>query len=153
MKKTFISLVLLLPVVGLLAQAYKSREPTPDERRKVAGVTDYIQDGPRFNFTEYIPGAEQQITLDATNNVVMFTSIGALTNVVVLLPNATNSIRRAYHLIANGNVTMTLSNINGNTFKTPTNTVAAAFFTTATNRSVWVFNNKGTNWFVSPDLP
>lgn len=152
MKRFSILTVLALAMVSVVAQEYKSRQPRPDEQRRIAGLTDYVQDGPRFNFTEYIPGAEQQITLNETNNVVMFTSEGALTNVVVLLPNATNSLRRVYRLIANGNVTMKLSNTFGVSFKTPTNTVAATF-TTATNRSVWVYNNKGTNWFVDPDLP
>jgi hypothetical protein len=156
MKKILIALG-LLGVIGVLwaqnAANYQYREPTASEKRKIAGVTDFIQDGPRFNFTEFIPGAEQQITLNETNNVVMFTSVSQLTNVVVLLPNCTNSARRSYRLIANGNVTMTLSNTVGNSFKTPTNTVAATSFVTATNRAVWVYNNNRTNWFVYPDLP
>ena len=150
--KALSTLVVLFSLLGIaLGQGYKSRQPTPDEQRKIAGVTDWIQDGPRNNFTQIIPGAEQQYLLNETNNVVVFTSISELTNVVVLFPNPTNSPRRTYRLIANGNVSMKLSNTFGTTFKTPTNTVASTF-TTATNRGVTAYCT-GTNWFLDLDLP
>lgn len=149
--KNFITIVTLfiLSVSGLFAQEYKSRQPTPNEAIKVAGVTDYIQDGPRFNFTMYLPGAEEQYTLRETNNVVVFRSVGALTNVVVILPNPTNSLRRAYNLIAQGSVTIKLTNTVGVTYNTSTNVVALTTFTSATNSAFWVYNNNGTNWHIS----
>ena len=161
MKKLLIAGGLLLLVTVVFAQVYKSpsvyrnSEPTPTELRRVSGTTDWIQDGPRYNFTEYIPGQDQQFLLDTTNNVVMFSSLSQLTNVVVLFPNPTNSARRGYRLIANGNVTMKLSNTFGTSWKTPTNTVIIGTngFTCATNRSVWVFNNNRTNWFIDLDQP
>lgn len=150
--KNFITIVSLfiLSVSGLMAQGYKSREPYPEERRKVAGVTDWIQDGPRFNFTMYLPGAEEQYTLRETNNVVVFRSASQLTNVVVILPNPTNSLRRGYKLIANGNVTIKLTNTVGSLYTTATNVVTLSTFTSATNSAFWVHNNNGTNWFISP---
>ena len=152
--KNFITIVTLfiLSVSGLFAQEYKSRQPTPNEAIKVAGVTDYIQDGPRFNFTLYRPGSGEQFALTATHNVVAFRSDNQLTNVFVLLPNPSNSLRRAYRLMGNGNVTLTLSNTFGTTFNTATNVVTKSVWVTdSTNQAVWVYNNGGTNWFVDPD--
>jgi hypothetical protein len=150
--KNFITIVTLLAlsVSGLFAQAYKSRQPTPNEAIKVAGVTDYIQDGPRFNFTLYIPGQDEQYTLRETNNVVVFRSVSQLTNVVVILPNPTNSLRRGYKLVANGNLTIKLTNTVGVTYNTSTNVTALSTFTSATNSAFWVHNNNGTNWFIAP---
>lgn len=150
--KNFFTIVFLfvLSVSGLMAQTYKSRVAFPDEERKVAGVTDWIQDGPRYNFTMYLPGAEEQYTLRETNNVLAFRSVGALTNVVVVLPNPTNSARRAYKLIAQGNVTIKLTNTVGTTYNTSTNVTALSTFTSATNSAFWVYNNNRTNWHVDP---
>ncbi len=150
--KNFFTIVFLfvLSVSGLFSQQYKSRVQWPEEERKLAGVTDFIQDGPRFNFTLYLPGAEEQYTLRETNNVVVFRSVGALTNVVAVLPNPTNSLRRAYKLIANGNVTIKLTNTVGATYNTSTNVTALSTFTSATNSAFWVHNNNGTNWFIAP---
>lgn len=148
MKNILIGLFALAAVtVG--AQEYKSRQPYPSEVEKLAGVSDYLQDGPRYNFTLYLPGAEEQYTLQPYHNVVAFRSVGALTNVVVVLPNPTNSLRRAYRLIANGNVTIKLTNTVGATYNTATNVTALTTYTTATNSAVLVFNN-ATNWFISP---
>ena len=154
MKNILIGLFALAAVtVG--AQEYKSRLPQPGELEKVAGVTDYIQDGPRFNFTLYFPGQDEQYTLQPHQNVVSFRSANQLTNVVVVLPNPTNSLRRSYHLIANGNVTMKLTNAVGvgsvgSTYFTATNVALLTAYTSATNSSIWVVNNNGTNWFISP---
>lgn len=150
MKNFFTIALLALSVSGLLAQGYKSRVPYPDEERKVAGVTDWIQDGPRFNFTLYLPGQDEQYTLRETNNVVVFRSVGALTNVVVVLPNPTNSARRAYNLTAQGNVTIKLTNTVGTTYNTSTNVTALTTFTSATNSAFWIYNNNRTNWHISP---
>jgi len=140
----------LLIVASVRAQEYKSRAPRAAEERKVAGVTDYIQDGPRFNFTLYIPGQDEQYTLRETNNVVVFRSVSQLTNVVVILPNPTNSLRRSYKLVANGNLTIKLTNTVGVTYNTSTNVTALSTFTSATNSAFWVHNNNGTNWFIAP---
>lgn len=149
MKHLLIGL-LALAAVSVGAQEYKSRLPQPSELEKVAGVSDYIQDGPRFNFTLYLPGAEEQYTLQPYHNAVAFRSANQLTNVVVVLPNPTNSLRRSYHLFANGNVTMKLTNTVGATYNTATNVTALTTFTSATNSSIWVVNNNGTNWFIAP---
>lgn len=149
--KKFSCLVALLLLVGIASgQEYKSRLPKPAESRRIAGLTDYVQDGPRFNFTMYLPGAEEQYTLGETNNFVTFRSVGALTNVVAVLPNPTNTDRRAYLLNANGNVTIKLTNTVGVTYNTATNVTALSTWTSATNCSFWVFNNNRTNWFIVP---
>lgn len=150
MKKILLSMALAMVAVTSFGQQYKDRLPTATEQRKISGVTDYIQDGPRFNFTLYIPGQDEQYTLGPTNNVVAFKSIGALTNVVVVLPNPSNTLRRSYCLIANGNVTIKLTNTVGVTFNTSTNVIALSTFTSATNSSFWVHNNNGTNWWIAP---
>lgn len=149
MKNILIGLFALAAVtVG--AQEYKSRQPYPSEVEKLAGVTDYIQDGPRYNFTLYHPGQDEQYTLQPYHNVVVFRSNSQLTNVVVILPNPTNSLRRSYRLIANGNVTIKLTNTVGATYNTATNVTALSTFTSATNSAFLVYNNDGTNWFISP---
>lgn len=149
--KSILTLVCsLLFVATINAQEYKYRAPKFIEEKKVAGVTDYIQDGPRFNYTLYLPGAEEQYALGETNNVVVFRSVGALTNVVVVLPNPTNSARRAYNLIAQGNVTIKLTNTVGVTYNTSTNVTALTTFTSATNSAFWIYNNNRTNWHISP---
>lgn len=149
MKNILIGLFALAAVtVG--AQEYKCRQPYPEEVQKLAGVSDYIQDGPRYNFTLYRPGQDEQYTLQPYHNVVAFRSNNQLTNVVVILPNPTNSLRRSYRLIANGNVTIKLTNTVGATYNTATNVTALTTFTSATNSAFLVFNNDGTNWFISP---
>lgn len=149
MKNILIGLFALAAVtVG--AQEYKGRQPYPEEVQKLAGVSDYIQDGPRYNFTLYRPGQDEQYTLQPYHNVVAFRSKSGLTNVVVILPNPTNSLRRSYRLIANGNVTIKLTNTVGATYNTATNLTALTTFTSATNSAFLVFNDNGTNWFISP---
>lgn len=150
MKNILIGLFALAAVtVG--AQEYKSRLPQPSELEKVAGVSDYIQDGPRFNFTLYYPGAEEQYTLQPHQNIIVFRSANQLTNVVVVLPNPTNSLRRAYKLVASGNVTIKLTNTVGASYGTSTNVTPLTTFTTATNSMIWVFNSSGTNWHIQPN--
>lgn len=139
-------------MVVATAQPYRTTpgQPTKTELTKLKGVTDYIQDGLRANYTLNIPGAEQQYTLNETNNVVAFKSVGALTNVVVILPNPTNSARRTYELIAQGNVTIKLTNVFGVTYDTSTNVVTLSTFTSATNSAFRVYNNNRTNWMIVP---
>jgi len=149
MKNILIGLFALAAVtVG--AQEYKSRQPYPSEIEKLAGVADYIQDGPRFEFTLYHPGAEEQYTLQPYHNIVAFKSLNQLTNVVVVLPNPTNSLRRHYRLIANGNVTIKLTNTVGATYSTATNVVVLSTYSSLTNQGLTVINNNGTNWFILP---
>ena len=149
MKNILIGLFALAAVtVG--AQEYKSRQPYPSEVEKLAGVTDYIQDGPRFNFTLYHPGPEEQYTLQPHQNFIVFKSLNQLTNVVVVLPNPTNSLRHRYRLVANGNVTIKLTNTVGATYSTATNVVVLSTYTGTTNQGMTVINNNGTNWFIIP---
>jgi subtilase family serine protease len=150
--KTLATIIGLLAICAsaLVAQEYKSRQPKASEERRIAGLTDYIQDGERANFTLYIPGAEEQYTLGETNNFIAFRSIGALTNVVVVLPNATNTARRVYTINANGNVTVKLTNTVGVTYNTATNVTALTTWTSATNCTFRVLNNNRTNWFIVP---
>lgn len=147
MKKIILSMVMVMVVISANAQGLsRGRVDT----RVISGVTEHVLDGPRFNFTLYLPGAEEQYTLQPSNNVVAFKSVGALTNVVVVLPNPTNTLRRAYKLIANGNVTIKLTNTVGATYNTSTNVTALSTWTSATNSAFWVHNNNGSNWWIAP---
>lgn len=149
--KLITSCLLAVLLCGIAsAQEYKSRAPKAAEARRVAGLTDYIQDGPRFNYTLYHPGAEEQYSLGETNNFVSFRSLSQLTNVVAVLPNPTNTARRAYFLNANGNVTIKLTNTVGATYNTATNVTALTTWTSATNCSFWVLNNNRSNWVIVP---
>lgn len=146
MKHFILGLALISLSFSASAQLSRGRV----DERVISGVTEHILDGPRFNFTLYRPGAEEQYTLTAANNVVAFRSENQLTNVVVVLPNPTNTLRRAYKLIANGNVTIKLTNTVGVTYNTSTNVTALSTWTSATNSAFWVHNNNGTNWFIAP---
>lgn len=147
-------LAVLLGAAGLFAQTYKSRLPTPDEERKLAGVTDYIQDGPRFNFTLYYPGNNQQFELNATNNFVMFKSTGGESNATVLLPDpSTGGVsRRSYFINANGRCTIELlwTNSASSTFTIATNNASIDTWVSPTNCSFWLFNNNRTAWHIVP---
>lgn len=146
MKNFYLAALLVSMCFSASAQLSRGRI----DERVISGVTEHVLDGPRFNYTLYLPGAEEQFTLRASHNVVVFRSVGALTNVVVVLPNATNSLRRAYNLIAQGNVTIKLTNTVGVTYNTSTNVTALTTFTSATNSAFWVYNNNGTNWHIAP---
>jgi len=145
--------VLMVFVVSVFAQGYRSNPgaPTQTELRKIKGITDYIQDGVRENFTLYLPGEAEQYTLQETNNVVVFRSDSQLTNVVVVLPNVTNYPRARFKLVANGNLTIKLTNTVGVTYNTATNVTALSTWTSATNSSFYIYNNQRTNWFISPN--
>ena len=146
MKNFYLAALLVSMCFSASAQLSRGRV----NERVISGVTEHLLDGPRFNYVMYLPGQDQQYTLTAGQNVVVFRSVGALTNVVVVLPNPTNSLRRAYNLIAQGNVTIKLTNTVGVTYNTSTNVTALSTFTSATNSAFWVYNNNGTNWFISP---
>jgi len=146
MKQFILGLALVAVCFSASAQLSRGRVDT----RVISGVTEHVLDGPRFNFTLYRHGAEEQFTLSAAHNVVAFRSDSQLTNVVVILPNPTNTLRRAYKLIANANVTIKLTNTVGTTYNTATNVTALSTYTTATNSAIWVYNNNGTNWYIDP---
>ena len=148
MKNFYLAALLVSMCFSASAQLSRGRI----DERVISGVKEHVLDGPRFNFTLYRPGSGEQFALTATHNVVAFRSDNQLTNVFVLLPNPSNSLRRAYRLMGNGNVTLTLSNTFGTTFNTATNVVTKSVWVTdSTNQAVWVYNNGGTNWFVDPD--
>jgi hypothetical protein len=134
----------------LSAQEYKGRAPKAAETRRVAGLTDYIQDGPRANFTMYLPAEGEAYTLRATNNVVTFRSVGALTNFVINLPLASTSARQAFLINCNGNVSAELLPIGAYVITTATNVTPLASLVTATNCSFWLFNNNRTAWHFVP---
>lgn len=154
MKKLFTLAVLLVPL-ALSAQTYKTRLPTPTEERKLAGVTDWIQDGPRYGILKLTPNPEQIVTNSDTNSIVVFLSTGALTNAFLQMQNPTNRSRYALTVVAKGNMTVTLTTSNtvtslaaGTGFNTMTNVVANPYVV-PTNSSVLVINND-TNWLVVP---
>jgi hypothetical protein len=152
MKKLLLTgLALCLCSLGLVAQQYKSRKPTATELDKIAGLSIYPEDGPHFHFTMYYPGEAETYVLNPTNNVLVFKSNGALTNVSVYVPNPTNTARKAFLLNADGNVKIELLTVAGDTtFTTSTNVVALTSWISATNCSFWLFNNNRTAWHIMP---
>lgn len=155
MKKLLIAGLLAIPVVALLAQTYKSRVPYPDEERKVAGVTEFIQDGPRYGILRLTPNPEQIVTNSVTNSIVVMLGTGALTNAFLQMHNPTNQGRYALTVVAKGNITVSLTtsnlfaaNANGPGFNTMTNIVVNPYVV-PTNSSALVINNV-TNWLVVP---
>lgn len=149
-----IGLAVVLGVFGLVAQSYKSRQPYPSELQKVAGLTDYVQEGPHFDYRIATPGEGQSFTLNATNFMLTLFNRGAVSNAGVVLPNPTNSWRKSYIINASGNVAITLDCEVTTTFSTTTNGVVAAAgasqLTMETNCSFWVINNQRTNWMIMP---
>lgn len=148
-----ISLAVVLGVFGLVAQSYKSRQPYPSELQKVAGVTDYLQDGPHFDYRIHTPGEGQNFTLTATNFMLTLFNRGAVSNAGVILPNPTNSWRKSFIVNANGNVSVTLDCEVTTTWSFWTNgyTDSASQHTLATtNVTYWIINNSRTNWFLMP---
>lgn len=149
-----IGLAVVLGVFGLVAQSYKSRQPYPSEIQKVAGLTDYVQEGPHFDCTISTVGEGQEFSLNATNFMLTLFNRGAVSNALVTLPNPTNSARKSYIINASGNVVVTLGCSVLTSFSTTTNgTVAASGgseLSLDTNCTVWVINNQRTNWLVMP---
>ena len=152
MKRLLIGLCAVIAVSVVLAQEYKSRQPRPEESRRVAGLNFYPQDSYPvwlvYSATNYQPFA---LLLGQTNNVV-FTSL-AITNVYAIVPDCSNSVGATFNLVSGFRTTVIITNANEQTFDTPSNATAAAILTMRTNSSVTLFST-GTNWYVlTPDAP
>src|SRR5690349_3445575 len=100
-------LALVVMVVAVPAQSYKSRLPYVTEERKIAGVDWYLKDGPRYQILQKYVGEAENITLNDTNSLVLLRSDGALTNAVVVFPNPTNNPGRLIEVVAFANVALT----------------------------------------------
>lgn len=138
----------MLVAVGVSAQGYKNRQPTADERQKIAGVNWYLKDGPQFQIFQKFVGEGENFTLQPTNSILLFRSAGALSNCVAIFPNPTNNPGRAYEVVAVGNVTVVLTNNPVGSFTSVTN-LSATTYTVPTNSSARVVST-GTNWLVVP---
>lgn len=148
-----LAITLAIGLVGIVsAQEYKSRLPKPDETRKVAGVTDFIQDGPRFNVTPYSPGNGETVTLNATNNFALFFGWGAgQSNFTLFLPNPTNAARRAYLVDIAGRCSADNICVDSSVLiTTSTNIQVIDNWVSPTNCTYWLFNNNRTAWHIVP---
>ena len=149
-----IALAFMLPVLGVLAQAYKGRAPTAAEQRRLAGVSEYVQD---VFFRDHVPvylGTNAASPYSITN-LYDGTFFIAPTNAELAakwmsLPNPTNNIGRVFRFIPTGNCQFLLSNsfngitaINSNTLATtlgvlylcPSNQISVVY-STGTNYAV-----------------
>jgi len=154
MKKLLILVALALPLV-LFAQEYKQRAPKAIETRRVAGISEYLQDGPRYGILYLTPIPEQIVTNSDTNSIVIFQSTSALTNAFLQLLSPTNRSRYAFTAVARGHLTMVLTTSNlaggvtaGPGFSDMTNGVQSTY-TLPTNSSALVICT-GTNYLVVP---
>jgi len=153
MKKPLL-LLALFPVV-VMAQEYLNRAPYPSEERRIAGLSEHIQNGPRYGILKAIPNPDSIITNVATNSILLIKSTSALTNAHLQLQNPTNNPRLAVTVVAVGNMTVTLTTSNltaansvGPGFDSMTN-VTASTYVIPTNSSATVIST-GTNYFVLP---
>lgn len=153
-----------LLIIGALACAgvvfaqdslYKARQPTAAEQRRIAGLSHYIEDGPRYGITYRTPDPDTIYTNRVTNSIVIFQSTAALTNVHFQMFDPTNQGRYAMQVVARGNITVTLTTSNlyaaaaaGPGFSTMTNVVANPYVM-PTNSSALVVST-GTNYLVVP---
>lgn len=148
MKKTLILSLLLVPVIAIVAQTYKGRQPTPDEQRKISGATSFVQDEllrsttPRFVLNSLFYAATNYydgIILVRTNATVL---------VHIGLPNPTNNASRKYQITTLGASTATLSNHTavGDFTDMFTMTNASVYFI-GSNKTAVAYST-GTNWIV-----
>lgn len=154
MKRILITLAIVLPLVGLLAQEFKSREPTPTEKRFVGGLNYYPAEANDAVWQFYgISNSGTNIFLaqGTTNNIVAFTGANAFQTNIVVLPNPTNSVGALFNIVSSGIITTIISNSTIQSFNNVTNppgsAVNLAIYQLNTNRAVKVFST-GTNWFV-----
>lgn len=155
MKNLATILSLALVAFAASGQNYKTRQPYPAEMQRIAGLSEYIQDGPRYGIRYVTPNPEQIITNSFTNSIVIMESTGVLTNAFLQMGNPTNAGRYAIDVVARGNITVVLTTSNlvaansaGPGFSTMTNVVATAY-TMPTNSSARVICT-GTNYLVVP---
>ena len=149
MKKLITAVVLVTLLAGVaLAQNYKSRQPRPEEREKVAGVDWYLKDGPRHQILYRDMAEGENYTIQATNSVIVLRGTGNITNCVLVFPNPTNNFTRIYDVYNVGNLTCVLTTAVVGSFSTMTNVVATTF-TTPTNSSYRVISS-GTNHLIVP---
>lgn len=163
--KTLLIALALAFATQAMAQDYQAQPwyyqgaTTAAETRRLHGVSDFIQDGPRYNILKLVPTPEQIITNHFTNSLVLFRSTSALTNCFLQMGSPTNKQRYAIQVFSLGNLTtvLTTSNITTGTtaitnsgpgFESTTNLLVLAY-TIPTNSSAWVIST-GTNWQVVP---
>jgi len=140
--------VLTLLVMGgaAFAQTYKSREPTPDERRRVAGVSQYVEDVfKRDHVPVWVNGGPLFYNVTNSTDGLLFVVTNRTVIVHIVLPNPTNNIGRKFEIIPVGACTLILSNLQGCTFTgLPGQTVATTWAVESNNVAlVW---STGTNY-------
>ena len=117
--KNFITIIALfaLSVSGLFAQNYKTRQPTPDEQKRVAGVINYIQDEFYRNNTIVVIETNQApvYTIGASQVLhgvyaVAPTNAALSAAFTIALPNPTNNLNRKFTFMVPAGCHIVLSN-------------------------------------------
>lgn len=133
-------------------QEYKSRQPTPTEQSRIAGITSYVQDellrSKTPKFIDMVTSSNYLAT--AYNDGLLFVrSYNTAAVCVITLPNPTNNINRRFELVPVKTASLLLTNgsFGANGFQiadintvTWTNSLAVA-----SNKTAFVFST-GTNW-------
>lgn len=132
-------------------QEYKSRQPTPTEQSRIAGITSYVQDellrSKTPKFIDMVTSSNYSAT--AYNDGLLFVrSYNTAALCRITLPNPTNNINRRFEIVPVKHASLSLTNgFGANGFQIAdinsfawTNSLAVA-----SNKTVFVFST-GTNW-------
>jgi hypothetical protein len=144
--KPLACLVGLLCLTGIaFGQEYKSRQPYPDESRRVAGLKNYAQDEfSRANTPLVLNVGLLYLSTNSTDGIIIVKTNDVLVHIG--LPNPTNNIGRKFQVQTMSTARVVL-----------TNWYAVSTFTSnatmAEHTSYWINSNKtvmafssGTNW-------
>lgn len=151
MKKNIISIlsVILLLVVGVCAQEYLSRQPTPTELFRVAGLRNNIQlEVERLSGCTLLAGGPNPYTCQATNGIILVRTNSAAGIIQIELPNPTNNYGRVFTIVPLGACQPILTNSSDYTavsFTNPFNDATAATYQMASNVVVKALST-GTNY-------
>lgn len=144
--KTILAIIGLAVCLAADAQTYKSRPPTPQEQRKLAGITEYVQD---VFYRDHIPTfitpgvLYYPVTNAYEGTIFAFTNLN--TSVHIALPNPTNNIGRKFTLNPLGACTLVLSNIVSGTITSGETMAVATTYSVASNRTAVAYST-GTNY-------
>jgi hypothetical protein len=144
--KSLACLVGLLCLTGIaFGQEYQSRQPYPDESRRVAGLKNYAQDEfSRANTPLVLNVGLLYLSTNSTDGIIIVKTNDVLVHIG--LPNPTNNIGRKFQVQTMSTARVVL-----------TNWYAVSTFTSnatmAEHTSYWINSNKtvmafssGTNW-------
>jgi hypothetical protein len=147
--KPLACLVGLLCLTGIaFGQEYQSRQPYPDESRRVAGLKNYAQDEfTRANTPVWVVNSLLYLSTNSTDGVI-FVKTNATVLVHIGLPNPTNNLGRKYSVTTMGASTAVLTNHYVTGTFTEINTMAVANSLTIASNKTAIAYSTGTNYVV-----